>query len=217
MKRKIAFSALEGLNSAHTAYKGSLVLLSYNHGEHRCKYTCGHTSDLQRTYRCPPELVETARACGILAQTENLCDVIIFDPANSVFMRVSTIMTRCPCCVFAELLPRRPTCALCGAGLVDGQMVVLREKKVVISSLVRRKLKLPATVMHLAGGKAKSFLCCTLSPYCRRTLGGLTQHVFHKDCIEYIRPKTPKQPRRYRDPHGIQDSVGEIDCGSYAL
>lgn len=78
MPLRIYFPALEGLNAAYSGSSGTIVLLSYNNGS-KHTYPCGHQSDADRVYRCPPELVEAARDLKILASTVNIANVILFD------------------------------------------------------------------------------------------------------------------------------------------
>lgn len=184
MKTKYYFPVLLGLNSPHTERSGAIVLLSYNTSS-RPRFDCGHISDSERVYRCPPELVTSAKNLGLLATTDGMGDVLLFDQNGRGGRGTGTgyrITRTCPACTFETLLRTRPACALCNGQLLPGRVVYLMSEGDLRKIFLRSKAQLPAGALRV-NGRNPQFLCCD-SPKCRRLARGCDSAAFDPGLIE---------------------------------
>lgn len=177
MKWKVQYPALEGLTGRRDTYKGRLVLLSYNYGKQAWRYPCGHATDEVRVYRCPPELLEQAERLGILAQSVNKPDLIVFDPQRIESGVTCRVIDKCPRCLFADLLARRPSCAVCGSPISVKDCVILKTQSSVRRKLMRADRDIPATAMTVMKGGKTFFVGC-VNGECAKDIKDTTRAYF---------------------------------------
>ncbi len=184
VKLKLYFPALEGLNAAHGFYTGPIVLLSYNSGT-RHSYPCGHTSDADRIYRCPPELVPIAHGLGVLASTLSFDNVIVFDMTGLCKGTGHRVTEWCPACLFGILLNKRPACAACNAPLEPGDGIFALDEVDLRKRLTRDGLSVPVAAMRIRGGKRPRYVCCD-GPRCHRLRRAAGTFAFDPNDLEVV-------------------------------
>lgn len=214
MKTKCYFPALMGLNSPHTERSGTIVLLSYN-ASYRPRYECGHISDAARVYRCPPELVEQAKRLQLLASTDGMGDVLLFDQNGRGSRGTGTgyrITQTCPACTFEMLLRTRPACALCNSQLLPGRVVYLVHEESIRKIHVNGKTQMPAGALRLSGRKPH-LLCCD-APKCRRLARGCESLEFDPRIIE---SRIERAQRKTKDDQEAAKPRRRCTISSYGM